>query len=209
MIILFDLDDTLLGNPMESFLPAYLQCLGQHLSAYILPAEIAAAIFTGTDLMVDNVNPSRTLEECFDDYFYPFIGTDKVILNQKINNFYEYEFPKLAPLTSEVPHAATVIKHLSEQGHKIVIATNPLFPKMAIEHRIKWANLGMDLNNFGYITNFEELHFTKPRPEFIAEILGKMGWQNEPVVMIGNEWDMDIVPAEILGIPTYFNWSST
>lgn len=204
MIILFDLDDTLLGNPMERFLPAYLNSLGQYLFSYIQPEELPVAILNGTDHMVNNVNPSKTLVECFDDYFYPLIEIDRETLHQKINNFYQNEFPKLAPLTTEVLHAATTIKNLTKQKHKIVIATNPLFPKLAIDHRVNWANLGMNLNSFTYITNYEELHFTKPRPEFFAEILGKLGWLDEPVVMIGNEWDMDIVPAEILGIPTYF-----
>lgn len=189
---------------MERFLPAYLHRLGQYLAEYYSPKELPKAILIGTERMINNVDPSRTLEECFDDYFYPLIGTEKEILENKIKEFYENEFPKLAPLTKEIPNAASTIKIIAEQNNKIVIATNPLFPKIAINHRINWANLGIEIATFEYITNFEELHFTKPRPEFIAEILGKIGWPDEPVVMIGNEWDMDILPAEILGIPTYF-----
>jgi FMN phosphatase YigB (HAD superfamily) len=189
---------------METFLPAYLHRLGQYLSEYYSPNDLPAAILNGTEQMINNVNPSRTLEECFDDYFYPVISTEKEILEHKIIAFYEKEFPNLAPLTNEIPHAASIIKKISEQNDKIIIATNPLFPKIAIDHRINWANLGIDLNDFEYITNFEEHHFTKPRPEFVAEILGKIGWPNEPVVMIGNEWEMDVLPAEILGIPTYY-----
>ncbi len=204
MIILFDLDDTLLENPMESFLPAYLHRLGQYLSSYFPPEELPTAVLTGTEHMVNNINPSKTLEECFDEYFYPLIKIDRQTLDQKINEFYQKEYPKLAPITTEVLHAATTIKNLTNKNYKIVIATNPLFPKIAIDHRVNWANLGVDLNRFAYITNYEEFHFTKPRPEFIAEILGKLGWQDEPVVMVGNDWEMDIVPAEILGIPTYF-----
>jgi len=204
LIILFDLDDTLLENPMESFLPAYLHRLGQYLSSYFPPEELPTAVLTGTEHMVNNINPSKTLEECFDEYFYPLIKIDRQTLDQKINEFYQKEYPKLAPITTEVLHAATTIKNLTNKNYKIVIATNPLFPKIAIDHRVNWANLGVDLNRFAYITNYEEFHFTKPRPEFIAEILGKLGWQDEPVVMVGNDWEMDIVPAEILGIPTYF-----
>jgi len=195
LIILFDLDDTLLGNPMETFLPPYLNRLGHHLSEYISPKKLPSAILNGTEQMINYIDPSRSLEECFDDYFYPLIGTDKDILEHKIKDFYEIEFPKLAPLTAEIPYAASIIKKLFGQEYKIVIATNPLFPKIAIDHRINWANLGIELTDFEYITNFEELHFTKPRPEFVAEILGKIGWPDEPVVMIGNEWDMDILPA--------------
>lgn len=189
---------------MESFLPAYLHRLGQYLSSYFPPEELPTAVLTGTEHMVNNINPSKTLEECFDEYFYPLIKIDRQTLDQKINEFYQKEYPKLAPITTEVLHAATTIKNLTNKNYKIVIATNPLFPKIAIDHRVNWANLGVDLNRFAYITNYEEFHFTKPRPEFIAEILGKLGWQDEPVVMVGNDWEMDIVPAEILGIPTYF-----
>jgi len=203
LIILFDLDDTLLENPMERFLPGYLQSLAQYLSDFIAPKDLPKAILNGTDQMVNNLIPSKTLEECFDDYFYPLIAVAKEKIEDKIIRFYREEFPKLAPLTNEIPQAATVIDQLFKD-HKIIIATNPLFPKIAIDHRIKWAKLGFEANNFSYVTSFEEMHFTKPRPEYIAETLGKIGWLDEPAVMIGNEWDMDIVPAELLGLPTFF-----
>jgi FMN phosphatase YigB (HAD superfamily) len=204
LIILFDLDDTLLENSMETFLPAYLHKLGDHLSTFISPQLLPKAIFTGTDFMVNNNDPSKTLEECFDRYFYPHIGYPKSHLYNHLKDFYTNVFPSLEPITNEVHAAASTINKLKNKKHKIVIATNPLFPKMAIDHRIKWANLGLELSEYEYITNFEEFHFTKPKSEFIAEILGKIGWTDEFVVMVGNEWDMDIEPAELLGIPTFF-----
>ena len=204
MIILFDLDDTLLENSMEKFLPAYFQLLGKHLSLYISPEKLPEVIFAGTELMVKNLDPAITLEECFDDYFYPKLGQQKSSLSSKISEFYQNQFTALKPVTNEIKFAADLVNSLFRAGHKLVIATNPLFPKMAIDHRIEWANLGVPLSDFEYITNFEELHFTKPRPEFIAEILGKIGWPEEPVVMVGNEWEMDILPAEQLGFPTFF-----
>lgn len=204
MIILFDLDDTLLENSMETFLPAYLHKLGEHLSNYISPKNLPTAIFTGTEFMVNNIDPSRTLEECFDQYFYPHIGQSKDHLYDHLKDFYNNKFPALAPFTKIIPSAKVVINKMVDSHHKIVIATNPLFPKIAIEHRIEWADLGVCLSDIDYITNYEELHFTKPRPEFIAEILGKLGWPDEFSVMVGNEWDMDIIPAELLGIPTFF-----
>ncbi|MDO9087842.1 MAG: DinB family protein [Anaerolineaceae bacterium] len=204
MIILFDLDDTLLENSMETFLPAYLYKLGEHLSNYISPKLLPTAIFTGTEFMVNNNDPSKTLEECFDQYFYPHIGYSKDHLYNHLKDFYNNKFPALAPFTKIIPAAQIQINKMVDSHHKIVIATNPLFPKIAIEHRIEWANLGLPLSDFEYITNYEEMHFTKPKPEFIAEILGKLGWPDEFTLMVGNEWDMDIVPAELLGIPSFF-----
>lgn len=204
MIVLFDLDDTLLENSMEKFLPAYFHLLGKSLSDYVSPHKLPEIIFSGTELMVNNLNPQKTLEECFNDYFYTKLGRQKNSLIEKITHFYKNEFPALKPITNEIQYAAETINALLQSGHKIIIATNPLFPKLAIDHRVNWANLGVPLSAFTYITNYEELHFTKPHPEFILEILGKIGWPDEQIVMIGNEWDMDIDPAEQLGIPTFF-----
>ena len=204
MIILFDLDDTLLENPMERFLPAYFQLLSKHLSDHIPPEKLPEAILNGTELMIKNIDPSKTLEECFDEYFYPRLGKNKSDLIGSINDFYENQFPSLKAVTGEIPRVAEIVKKILQAGHKLVIATNPLFPKLAIDHRIRWANLGIYLSDFEYITNYEELHFTKPRPEFLTEILGKIGWPEETVVMVGNEWEMDIIPAEQLGMPTYY-----
>jgi len=202
--ILFDLDDTLLENPMESFIPAYLHRLSEQLKAYVSPDLVPKLILKGTDYMVENVNPTMTLEENFDKYFYPKLGSSKNLVIDQINDFYENEFPKLSIYTSQIPQASSIIRYLIQEKHQIIIATNPLFPKKAIDHRINWANLGLDLDVFRYITNYEQFHFAKPRPEFLAEILGKIGWPEEPVAMIGNDWDQDIRPAAILGIPTFF-----
>ncbi len=204
MIILFDLDDTLLENSMENFLPAYFHLLGKSLFEFTPPSNLPKLILAGTDMMVNNLDPEITLEECFDNYFYPNLGVEKQSTKQKINHFYENVFPDLKSVTKEIDTAADTVKTLLRAGHKIVIATNPLFPKRAIDHRIEWANLGVPLSGFSYITNYEELHFTKPRSEFILEILGKIGWPDEPIVMVGNEWEMDIAPAEQIGIPTFF-----
>ncbi len=45
--------------------------------------------------------------------------------------------------------------------------------------------------------------FSKPSPEYYAEILAKIGWNDEPVVMIGNSYEDDILPAQAIGITTY------
>lgn len=189
---------------MESFIPAYLHSLSEQLKTFVSPDLIPKLVLKGTDRMVENVDPTMTLEENFDQYFYPHIGVSKNVVIDKIHDFYQNEFPKLSVHTNQIPQARSIIKQLLAENHEIIIATNPLFPKKAIDHRINWANLGFSLNNYRYITNYEQFHFAKPRPEYLAEILGKIGWPEEPVAMIGNDWDLDIRPASMLGIPTFF-----
>ncbi len=203
LTLLLDLDDTLLYNPMGKFLPAYLELLGKQLSKTVVSMNIPEAVLAGTEKMVKNEDPARTLEDQFDSYFYPRIGVAKRDLVSEIDFFYENIFPNLQNLTKPIPEAIKAINNLSQNGISFVIATNPLFPKSAIYQRLDWAELSIPIESFKSITTFEKYHFAKPNPAYYAEILSKLGWPENPVAMVGNDWEMDIKPAENLGIPTF------
>jgi hypothetical protein len=60
LTLLLDLDDTCLGNSMDTFIPAYLQAMGDHLSGYIPPEDLASALMSSTQDMFQNTRPDRT-----------------------------------------------------------------------------------------------------------------------------------------------------
>ncbi len=82
----------------------------------------------------------------------------------------------------------------------MVVATNPIFPKKAILHRIKWA--GFDPEDFMHITSYEESHYCKPKIQFYEEILKKINKIPEECMMVGNNVEEDLIAGE-LGIKTY------
>ena len=47
-----------------------------------------------------------------------------------------------------VTNLSRTIQELKEKGYNIILATNPIFPKVATLNRIKWANLNP--NDFIY-----------------------------------------------------------
>ena len=49
--VLFDLDDTLLGNAMDTFLPAYFQALTRYLDHLIPPERLMADLMQATKVM--------------------------------------------------------------------------------------------------------------------------------------------------------------
>ena len=51
MILLLDLDDTLLGNPMDAFLPGYLQGLAARMAPYAEPDKLVKYLMAGTRQM--------------------------------------------------------------------------------------------------------------------------------------------------------------
>lgn len=204
LTLLIDLDDTLLHTNISNFFPAYMRELATHLAPIVPPTQLTQALITGTQKMFENESISCTLKDAFDKFFYPSIGIDKEQLNEPINNFYQHKFPSLKNLTSQKGDTFDFIEEALERQYTIGIATNPLFPKSAIVQRIEWAGLKPYQSNFALVPSYETFHFAKPNPAFFAEFLAYLGYPNQPVVMIGDDFNHDIEGAKNCGISAYY-----
>ena len=201
LTLLLDLDDTLLNTHIESFIPAYFQALAKELTPYVAPDIMLRALMSGTKRMMESDDFSQTLEQVFNAEFYPQINSHYEKTAAAIDNFYDNIFPTLGGVTSRKPEAKPFVDWAFSQGFRIAIATDPLFPRKATYHRLRWA--GFEPEQFELISSFEQFHFSKTHPAYYAEILGRMGWNDGPVLMVGNDLDRDIRPAQMLGLATY------
>lgn len=202
--LLLDLDDTLLKNRVETFIPAYLQLLARSMQAYVDPQHLIAQLLKGTHAMLANANPEKTLQQAFDEQFYPAMGIPKSELEPRFIHFYRDEFPKLKSLTAPIPCAQHLISYALEEEFEIVIATNPLFPRIAIQERLAWGNLPCDEYPYDLITSYENSHWAKPHLEYFTEILAKLGRNPHEAVMIGNALHDDLLPAQELGLAVFY-----
>ena len=202
--ILFDLDDTLLGNAMETFIPAYFQALTRHV-AHLIPAErLIGELMRATQTMDTNDGSGPTNEETFAAAFYPAVGYDQDELRPIFEQFYVEEFPKLQPLTQTLSEARPLVEWAFAHDLQVVIATNPLFPRLAIEQRLEWAGVPVSEFNYALVTVYEDMHATKSHLAYYREILARVGQQPDECLMVGDDWQRDIVPATRIGIPTYW-----
>ncbi len=204
LTLLLDLDDTLLGNQMETFLPAYLQALSGYLSGTVEPGRMVAALLAATGRMVENQDPGCTLEEVFDEAFYPAIGFEKQDIRPIIDAFYKQKYPSLRPITQFRPEAVELVDAALMRGYQIAIATNPLFPRSAIMQRVKWAGFDPQNYSFKLVSSCENFHFSKPRPAYFAEVLASLGCPEGPVLIVGDDVERDIKPAHQLGIKSFW-----
>lgn len=204
LTLLLDLDDTLLTNDIRTFLPAYLQTLSKELAAYAHPEVLVKELLSATKRMVDNQRPDLTLKEVFESSFYPALNLLPEDLREPIDRFYAEVFPSLQHLTSPRPEAVELVNTALRCGFHIVIATNPLFPRSAIEHRLAWAGLPVNDYPFDLVSSYETLHFSKPKPAYFAELLGRLGWPEGPVLMVGDDLQNDISGARQLGLPAFW-----
>jgi HAD superfamily hydrolase (TIGR01549 family) len=202
LTLLLDLDNTLLGNEMGDFLPVYLKKLSQRFPQW--PAEeFIQKLMAATQVMVRKNQPRFTLEESFDQVFYPSLGIDKNAIIENLNAFYEEEFPKLQYTTRQRPEAVHLVDQAFSAGYQVVIATNPIFPLSAIRHRLAWAGLPIDRYPFHLVTSFERLHFSKPNSAYYAEICAQLGYPEHPIVMVGDNMEDDLIPSARIGIPGF------
>ncbi len=209
LTILCDLDDTLLKNDFNTFLPAYLKAFGKTVNAStLLPDNVFIPnLLSGTEKMIANQSPTHTLQDVFDEAFFPAIKQNKSTFEPTIHQFYDEVFQTLRSLTAPFAESKNIIEYTLKNHPHTVIATNPLFPITATAQRLEWA--GIPINNYSYslVTTYESFHFSKPHVSYYAEILGQLGWPDNLAVMIGNDLEEDIRPASILGLPTY--WITT
>jgi Predicted hydrolase (HAD superfamily) len=202
LTLLFDLDDTLIDTNLESFVPAYFQSLGKHLGDRVLPEVLLRALVSGMNRMNENQDPTRTLQDVFDAQFYEKLGIAKENLVETLDDFYDNVFPSLASLTTPREETGALIEWALSCGIRVAIATDPLFPRKATLHRLRWA--GIDPDRIELISTYENFHFTKEHPAYYAEVLGQLGWPEGPVLMVGNDITRDLIPAHQLGLATYF-----
>jgi FMN phosphatase YigB (HAD superfamily) len=202
--LLLDLDDTLLDSNMDTFIPAYFQALSGALADKVAPEVMLPALMGGTKRMMVNTDPALTLREVFDAYFFPKLNARRADLQPAIEKFYDEVFPTLSHLTRPRPGAVDLVKWAIAHGHRLVIATNPLFPLKAVHHRLRWAGLFPEKYHFALVTSYENCHFTKENLAYFPEIMGQLGWPADPLVMAGNDPDMDLRPAQRAGFPVFW-----
>jgi len=202
LTLLLDLDDTLLNTNQDVFVPAYLQALSTDFASHLDPVVVGRALMTSTAVMNQSEDSTRLLREVFESEFCPPLGLSKDEFDSHIDKFYSKVFPTLQNITSQIPEAKAFVEWALSQGFRVVIATDPLLPHAATWNRIRWA--GLDPEQFELITTFDNSHFTKTHTAYYAEVLGRIGWQDGPVLMVGNDMERDILSAKRLGLATFF-----
>ena len=193
--ILFDLDGTLLPMDQDVFLNAYMGGLAAKMAPYgYEPKLLVKSIWKGTGAMVMNDGSVRN-EEAFWKTFSAIYGKDTRVDEPIFEEFYRNEFQSVRNACGFDPRAAETVQKLKNMGYKVALATNPLFPAIATQSRVKWA--GLDPEDFEYITTYENSCHCKPNPDYYREILDKLQVSAEECVMVGNDVSEDMVAGEL------------
>ena len=198
--VLFDLDGTLLPMDMDKFIADYMKRLCAFLAPRgYEPAHVAEAMWHGIGAMVKN-DGARTNEDAFWEVFTKRFGEKAINEKEALVDFYRTEFPKIQSSCGYTPKAKEAVDAIKALGYRVILATNPLFPAMATEHRIHWA--GFDASEFEFFTAYEYSRHCKPNLDYYRDVLAKAGLEGEDCLMVGNDAEEDMI-AEKLGMRVF------
>jgi FMN phosphatase YigB (HAD superfamily) len=200
--LLFDLDDTLLHNPMDVFIPAYVKLLAQRFAVHVPPEKFVAELYAATQAMVTHTDPTQTNAPVFADNFFPAVGLSREELMPQFDEFYAREYRDLRVYVQPRSQAREIVARAFEMKFNVAVATSPLFPRVAIEERLHWAGV----RDFPYalITAYEVMHATKPHTAYYLEIARLLNCAPGDCLMIGNDVQADILPARRVGMKTFW-----
>lgn len=202
--ILFDLDDTLLVNDAHAFMNHYFMLLSKYAAPVMEARTFLDDVTQATRTTIFNTDPNLSNADVFWAHFEELSGHSRDDLEPFFADFYAQEFGKLESITGREPRAVELVEQVLAQGRKVVIATNPLFPLVAIEQRLAWAGVPVDNHEFALVTAYENMHAAKPQPAYYQEILDRIDAAPETALMVGNDWTNDILPAAQVGMHTYW-----
>ncbi|NMB45515.1 MAG: HAD family hydrolase [Firmicutes bacterium] len=199
--IMFDLDGTLVHYDYDVFINAFLDSVARKAAPLLEPKRFVQKLLEATEAMITSLD-DRTNMEVFWEHFPDGLGIPLGELVPVLEQFYLEDFPKIQHMLEvrPIPEARFLVERLIDKGYEVIIATNPVFPAIAIEERMRWG--GIDELRYHLVTTYETSCYCKPNVEYYAEILQNIGRSPHECIMIGNNTCEDLV-ARDLGIQTY------
>ncbi len=202
--ILLDLDDTLLENPTDAFVRNYLALLEEFLQRHLHLPHTADAVLAATTAVIRSQDPRTSNLETFYAALLERLEVERADFQAAMDVFYREVYPRLAPTTQPHPGVHKLLEALLARGLQLVVATSPIFPRVAIEQRLAWAGVPVEDVPFALVTTLENMHYTKPHPAYYEETLARVGVQADEAMMVGNHWQNDILPAHAAGLHTFW-----
>jgi FMN phosphatase YigB (HAD superfamily) len=198
--ILFDLDGTLLDIEINTFLGRYFRALAEVVDSTFPGLELMPAILESTGAM-QRPHPGRTNREVFYQDFFARTGVDLDEHWTLFEAFYRERFPLLGDGYGPTKGARRAVETALALGLDVVVATQPIFPRLAIERRLAWA--GLDDLGLAQLTTYEIMHACKPLPDYFREAAGLVGCDTGECVMVGDDRAMDMAAADV-GMRTFY-----
>lgn len=203
--ILFDLDNTLLNSiDFDDLREEFGRLFVEYFAHVVTPDRVVQAMGDAERASDANDGTNKSNGEVFLDAFSRSVGLRPSELDPIFEVLWSEGFPKLRACWKVEPEAREVVSWIFDHGMEVVIATGMMFPKSAVEEKLNWAKVPVTEFDYSFVTHDENMHASKPHPAYYLEVLENIGRQPRECLMVGDDWEHDVVPASVVGIPVYW-----
>lgn len=198
--IIFDYDGTLVMGSADDFFKTffrevvikYVKWFGDN------PEPFKEAFLKAIEAMTNNTT-DKTNETVFYNTMAELTGINIQKIKDFFVDFYDNEFKNTHEAYDPIPLMGEVLDYLHDKGYNIILATDPMFPRNAVDFKLSDCNINP--RYFSLITTNQNCTRTKISPDFYNEILKKVNINPAESLMVGNHADKD-GNAEKAGIDT-------
>lgn len=197
--VLLDLDNTLVLFDETAFYLRYMERITPFFEDLLPAPTFQDRLLRGIRALRRNDGQTTNLD-FFLDVFCDGLGDQRQAIWERFICFYETEYDRI-PVAFERPDGLqAVIASLKRHNLKLVVATNPIFPRLAQEKRMAWVGLTPD--HFTLLTHIENMRYAKPHPEYYRQICAMIQAPPEQCLMVGNDGINDMI-AGTVGLKTF------
>lgn len=202
--VLFDLDGTLLDLDLSDFLRRYFVALEEAARPLLNGSEERSAFMKAMNAAVSAMmtsHPGRTNQDIFFEDLRARTGVDLKAHWPVFEEFYADVFPQLVAGAGPAKGARRAVTTALDLGLRVAIATNPIFPRIAVTHRMVWAGVA-DLP-VHVVTAYEQMESCKPNPAYYRQTAGLLEVPPTQCLMVGDDRTLDM-PASDVGMSTFY-----
>jgi putative hydrolase of the HAD superfamily len=197
--VLLDLDNTLLIYDEPAYYRRYFRALAPHFEDLFAREELIGRLMAATAAL--QTNPKRAINL---DHFLKAFGDSTPLsrkeLWERFMVFYRRDYGRFGLSVAAPQGLEAVLCMLKAAGLKLIIATNPMFPLIALEKRMHWVDLNKD--DFVLVTHMENMRYVKPHAGYYLSICKKIAEKPANCIMVGNDLTNDMA-AGGAGLITY------
>jgi FMN phosphatase YigB (HAD superfamily) len=197
--VLLDLDNTLILFDEPAFYARFFDRMTAFFEDIMPTEELTRRTLAATMALKDNAGAMSNRDwftRAFDD------GAELPMARiwERWLDFYRDRYGPFG-IDIAIPEGqAEVVSDLAQRGLSLVIASNPIFPPIALARRMAWG--GIDPEPFSLLTHMENMSFVKPHAGYYRSISEMIGIAPSDCLMVGNDPVNDMA-AGAIGMKTY------
>jgi FMN phosphatase YigB (HAD superfamily) len=192
--VCIDLDNTMVLFDELVFIERFFKLLYKRFDDLFTFEDLQNRVILATLSLIGKSEEKNNLDWFLDHVTADHeVGRDEVWRRSMV--FYENDFDQACPHVDMPDNLHDVLEQLKQIGLTLVVASNPIYPRIAMEKRLAWVDV--DTHHFALVTHMENMNFVKPDAAYYRQICTKIGVLPEHCLMVGNDPRNDMAAAGV------------